>query len=256
MMRRRPVILAGLVWVLSIGTAGCTGDNPTAQSSPSEENTRGIPGSVAPDGGQVRVVESGYTAIESGFGMATFGAILENTSKDRAAVEVTATARFLDAAGEEVRLLGTTQPTSAAVTIPPGGRMGVGDQFLGDLRGRSAVRMELSVVMTGWWPASRVTGVVASEVRHARDDQGSDFFSFAVDSHLAKPLVGPRIVIIVRDHSNKVIGGLIPDRPLEDWPPGRSAQRVKLPWLAVPETADLVRTEVFVGDAEIDKRQA
>jgi hypothetical protein len=32
-------------------------------------------------------------------------------------------------------------------------------------------------------------------------------------------------------------------------------QRVKLQWLALPQAADLLLTEVYIGDAEIDKQR-
>jgi hypothetical protein len=65
-------------------------------------------------------------------------------------------------------------------------------------------------------------------------------------------LRNPRVVVIVRDRANKVIGGLVPFWSSKDWPPGRSPQRVQLSRKAIPATADLARTEVFVGDAEVD----
>jgi hypothetical protein len=203
------------------------------------------------------VAESGYSAVIAGSGMATFGAIVENVGHWHAAVGVTVTARFFDPAGKLVPLFGAPSRTTAAVTVMPGKRVGVGDQFLGDLRGLAPARMELTVQMSGWWPEHRITGLVTTTwVRLGRDAEDFYYYSFDVDSGLSKPLRNPRVVVIVRDQAKKVIGGLIPPRSLDDWPPGDSLQRVKLTALAMPRAVDHFVTEVFVGYAEIDKRPA
>jgi hypothetical protein len=253
MMRRWPV--AGLVSVLLVGIVGCTGDDPAPRPSPSLDDDGYVRGSVAPDGGRVRVVESGYSTVIAASGRATFGVILENTSKDRAAVGVRVTASFFDAAGNVVPLFGIVSTTSEAAAIPPGGRTGVGDDSVEDLRGMKPDRVRLRLRVAGWRPASRVAGVVAGDVKHSLDGRGVDHFSFTVDSRLREPLFGPQIFIILRDSGNKVIGGLNPQSSPGDWPPGRSPQRVQLSsWETIPEAADLARTEVFIGNAEIDTR--
>jgi hypothetical protein len=250
-MRRRPVIVAGLLWVLLAGAAGCTADEPSPHPSPSVDDTGLVTGSVAPDGGQVRVVESGYTAAVVDDGVVTFGAVLENTSKERAA-GVAVTARFFDSKGDEVRFLDSGLNSRPAVILP-GERMGFGDQFdLGHIRpgDRAPARMDLKVRTSSWWPGSRVARVVVSDVRHTLDGV-QDVFSFTVDSGLDLSAGVQQTVIIVRDRAGKMVGGLVPSRPLKPWPPGRSTQRVVLPHMYVPKSAVLAQAEVYVGNSEL-----
>jgi hypothetical protein len=254
MMRRRAVIVAGLVSVLLAGALACTGDQPAPQPSPSLEDDGFVRGSVAPDGGQVRVVESGYTVVADLRGMATFGAVLENTSKDRA-VSVTVTARFFDSAGGDVQFGSyISSLNSEPARILPGERVGVGDQLLGwETRNdsRTPARMELEVMADTWWPVARVARVVVSDVRPETESDGDRILSFTVDSGLALSAGEQRTVVIVRDRAGKVVGGLIPLRPQEPWPVGRSPQRVVLERRAVPAGADLSRAEVFVGNTDL-----
>jgi hypothetical protein len=200
------------------------------------------------------VVESGYTVVVGDRGVATFGAVLENTSKDRAAASVTVVARFFDSAGNEVRLLQDYGLSSRPVAIMPGERMGVGAQLLGrEVPGdiRTPARMELEVAADTWWPASRVAHVVVSDVR--RETKGPDnFFSFAVDAGFALSAGEQRTIIIVRDRAGKVVGGLIPARLRVPWPAGRSMQRVELFRYPIPG-GDLARAEVFVGNFELHR---
>lgn len=263
-MRHRRLVsvsVVGVVWLgLFVGVAGCT-DDPSPRPSPSAKSTGFVEGSTAPDGGQVRLVESGFTAVSKDnqpSGMVTAGGILENTSKEWAASAVSVDVRFFDAAGGALRVMGSEFQTSYSVTILPGARMGVGIQkvaprVFGDRRTTPA-RMELEVTVFGWWPASRVSGVVANYVGFKPNDFGGGWLSITVESQLPRTLDYPSSIIIVRDRNGKVIGGLKPvPMSTNAWPPGRSIQKVKIPEWSVPDDADMSRTEVFVGYAEVDR---
>src|SRR5512142_34167 len=107
MVRRLPSAVAALTgMVVMLGVVGCTGGDPKPKPSPSAEGSGPVVRETAPDGGQLRVVDSGYTAVMEYPTLATFGAVIENTSKTRTAVSVQVTATFFDASGRKIPLLG------------------------------------------------------------------------------------------------------------------------------------------------------
>ena len=251
MLRRHGVIAVGLVLAAGLlGTAGCTGDDPKPKPSSAAEPTGRFDGTQAPDGGEVRVVESGFTAFVDGNPTVTFGVLLENTSKNRAAVEVKVTAKLYDAAGKEVRLGAMSQLASKSVTIMPGQRMGAGQDTglsRSDVVG-DPTELRVEIRTPSWYPASQVTGLALSDVKSELDPSGLVVFSFSVESRLPEKVTDPHLIVLARDHAGTLIGGYEPRPSPTAWPPGKSTQVAKT---ELPDAADRTRSEVFAGLSSI-----
>jgi hypothetical protein len=223
--------LVGLVSVALVASlAACDrGEHQAApQPSPSVEE-RAVRASTAPDGGVVRVAESGFTASEKFGGSLTLGVVLENTSRSRAvsmAVEIS----VLDSAGQPVQYDGMTTEYEDVLVLRPGERTAVG-RFRSALRAAVTARMvqlEVKVFPSMWWPVARVRRVTPGEVRQETDSAGTTWVSYTVTSEYPELIPRPEVHAICRDQSRKIIGGVELTSYEVSWQPGRSEIRTSL----------------------------
>lgn len=184
------------------GSAG-TGDVSPADIPPFTE---------APDGGELRVVESGvsvFTDPSDGDRQLTWGVVLENTS-DHVAVSTDVRAHAVDDAGERVatgwgwrRVLGP----ETVVQVAPGARFSLG--HTAELTGGEPADLEVEVSGSQWVPADAV-GIVfpTLEATAVAVPGGADSTRLDLDvsSSLDEELEA-RVSAVMRDQSGEVIGG-------------------------------------------------
>lgn len=215
--------LAGLIGVALVASLmACDGskDKPSPQSSPSAEE-RAVRASTAPDGGVVRVAESGFTAN----GGLTFGVVIENTSHTRA-VSVAAEIQVVDAAGQPVKYKGMVTEYEEIMGLLPGERAAVGRVIA--LLGADTsqmVRLDVKLTPLTWWPVSKVRRISLSDARLDKDSAGTTWVSYTVNSEYPQVIEWPEVHAICRDPSHKIIGGIELTSYDVSWQPGRSEIR-------------------------------
>ena len=258
-----PVLLA-LAMLATVAVTGCTGDdNPTPSVTSSEAaflpNTHL---STAPDGGVLKVIESGFSYdadVHRGSGAVQFGAILQNTSAQRVAVWTSVFVRFLDGNGGTVRVLGKDEMQANVPAVPPGGRMGVVGLELGQRPDQQPlpVKIEVRVGPSTWWPVSRVKKLEASDFKITEESAENASISFAVNCEYVGGVDDADVMVVLRDQSGKIVGGYQPVKSKLGlpWPSGRSQQKVLIG--GVGGTGAVVeRTELYVGPTSAAIRAA
>lgn len=250
-------VLLGVVLAVNAGCAG-GGSDPSPSASPSSSARPRIVESVtAPDGGVVRLVESGFSADIDFTTRYVFGAVVENTSKEYLVSYVRVTFRFLDGEGKKREILGHSDQFGEAKAIPPGGRKGVGVEIeQGNLANEPAPARVTATVDEGftWVLASLLPALTITPSRYETDASGVTWLEFVLDSEYpaVKPL--PDLVFIYRDAAGAVVGGQTQARRGDPWPQGRSVQRIGLPRpKAVLKTYVPEKTEIYVNPVVPDK---
>jgi hypothetical protein len=248
---------------IGLVAARCGGDSspgPTPGASGSHMPATPVKAAQAPGGGGLRVVESGVSMVSNSLGetMATYGILLENTSRTQVAFDAQVVITMLDAAG---RLVTDTFENSDRVTdnlrfALPGQRVGLG-RYTYVPRGRTvaSVRVEFG---DAWWlpPAdvriaplttSRVTTSVTQILIRGRY-RPEVRVDFTVDN--GYPIAVNRTpVALLRNAAGTIVGGTGPEEKAESvfghFTPGRSKGEIRSIG-SPPPGMDLTRTEVYV----------
>lgn len=261
--------LIGLVVV-----AGCQDGNPvtskTGTASPSSVSPSTPPFARADDGGQLRIVEKGFSRFNKVLDegdkdpIVSYGLVVENTSRRMIAVS-SVDIEPLNQRGEKIR-------GQAGVLLPPvlpGQRSGGGfySSMLGvqtTLKDEPIAEIRLKV-RTQWWPLEssirdlegkmmngKVAPLNASKVRvePQRKHPTRKMLSFTVQSGYDKPVRGSAMAVL-RSSSGAIIGGTSgwssqPSPSL--YSPGRSTGKIKMRW-TLPGT-DHSRTQVYLCPVE------
>jgi len=228
-----------------------------------------VPLPAAADGGQLRIVESGFSPLTdvAGEPMVTWGLIVENTSQVTAAM-VGVSVDILDAGGRSLVPETSDYAKSRGISrIMPGQRAGIGDAVYVTGPGVASVSFHLGDPQ--WLPTGMlqipVAPLAASQVETSRymgsgtvpywdengirilsDDQGLLRITFRVESGYDSILGDPSAQAIFRNAQGAIVGGTAPG-DTDAWaifPPGWSNQRIDVRD-GPPATADLSRTEVY-----------
>jgi hypothetical protein len=220
--------LIGVTFLASLVACDGSKDKPSPQPSPSVEE-RAVRASTAPDGGVVRVAESGFTASEKFGGSLTLGVVVENTSRAQAvsmAVEIS----VLDSAGIPVQYEFRTTEYEEVELLLPGERVAV-SRFRHRLGADVAARMaslKVKIFPSIWWPLPRTRRVTLSDAHQEADNAGIPFVVYTVNSEYPEAIEHPRVHAICRDQTGKIIGGVELTSYQVSWQPGRSETRTSL----------------------------
>lgn len=220
------------------------------------------------DGGTVRIVEHGFTALRdaSGEHRVSWGLVLENTSRT-SAVSVPVTVGILDRHGAQ--LIGKTGDYARHRSTPyimPGARYGIGDATY--VKRAGAARLTFALGAAEWLPPGdpRAPRLTASLVKGDlyRVDTMQPFLlgdppraevhrerrhdlavTFRVDSGAPEVLPDGHASAVLRDSRGRIVGGTGPADtvPWTRFPPGWSIQRIAA--TGVPPTVDVKRIEVY-----------
>lgn len=259
------VVILVLAGVLLARHAGSDSGAIGAASSPSASTrTKGTVsvGRKAPDGGTLRITESGFANITSPSGdpMASWGVILSNSSRGAVAdVLLKITYRAHDGSTITVR---DYYRKARAAEIMPGARAGIGG--VAPLPGSEPATVRVSVDSAVWTMTSKRQALRASHLttdwrdqgrqakywKHptaAANRRGSLYLAFRVDSSFPSLLSYPAVTAIYRDERGTIVGGA----PLATFgtdvliPVGWSEQTVRM-WYPPPGDAVEAKTEVYL----------
>jgi hypothetical protein len=241
----------------------------TPEPTPPETAPQEIPLPASEDGGELRIVESGFSPITdvADEPLVTWGLVVENTSEQTAAA-VDVSMDIVDDTGESLVTEISEYAKSREISlIMPGERAGIGDSTYVTGPGVADVTFELHDPL--WLPVGNelypVASLTASEIELSREeggrvvpywgedgiagywaDEGPLIIHFRVDSEYDYILDGPSAQAIFRNADGEVIGGTHP-ADSDVWatiPPGWSIQRMRVQY-GPPAPADLERTEVY-----------
>lgn len=244
--------------VLTCATVGLTAascdDTPTpgesSQATGSPSPAAPVKGAQAPGGGGLKVVESGVSMTTDGRGdtMATYGVLLENTSRDHVAYDAEISVTMLDASGQPIgdRLEKATRVTKTLRFAAPRQRVGLGRYVYVD-RGHTVTSVKVEIGAAWWLPASetRIAPLATSGLTTTTDD--TVHIRFTVDN--GYPIPVKRVAMaLLRDAAGAIVGGTGPEEVQEslgEFPPGRSPGEIESIGGA-PPGLDLGRTEVSV----------
>jgi hypothetical protein len=263
-MRRTPLCLA-----LLASLAACTADGGSDEDPPSPTPTATVPATFAepPDGAEVTVAETGFSATpseEEAADILSYGVVVENTSDEFVALDSTVSISLLDSDGnpiDEISGEPTDQPArrQSVTRLLPGERIGFGGTVphhgaeVADLAVDVETATWAPVAADRWWSQS----ITASDVT-TQDTTGASVLRFAVDAAYTQEMVGGELVIgghftaIFRDSAGAVVGGADcchdagGNAPVEV-PPGQSEGQLTLDF-GTPAGADDARTEVYLPD--------
>lgn len=210
-VRRVAVVAACLTLTLS---SACTGGEPdrrtSASPSPSRPALRVVEAPTAPDGGTIRVVESGFSLATDGGMSASYGAVVENTSREYAVHVVPVVFQFFDANSQPTGAVGQGTPTEIRTTahlIAPQGRGGLAHDD-----GAAGVGAQLPTRFTVtlpdryiWIRASVLPKLTVGTPSYVRAPDGTWSASVPVDSE--SPSIQPSALFIQRNAAGAVIGG-------------------------------------------------
>jgi hypothetical protein len=234
--------------------AGCTGSGSDPAPSPSPSGLpRAADSATAPDGGVVRVAESGFSVDLDVTTRYVFGAVVENTSRNYVLSYVGVTFRFFDGEGRAREVLRVSERFADATVVPPGGRKGVGAEIVrGNFENEPAPAKVTATLgdSFSWILASVMPTLTISDPRYETDASGVTWMEFVLDSEYPATEPLPDLVFIYRDAAGVVVGGQAQERQGEPWPQGRSTQRIGLPRpKAVLKTYVPEKTEIYVNPA-------
>jgi hypothetical protein len=255
-------LVAGLAVVIMAATALTpTGEHaPAPAPAPAEPVPSVLPvtAAQAPDGGQLRVDEQGFSLAASVRApQAFYGFVLENTSRDRIAFAATVTVRLLDSAGTPV-LQDSRQPEMryTLYAVFPGQRVTFGaDEWLDR---RDVARLEVMVGASTWVPVDqllqrdpfrhtvvRLASLTATSVHTVLRTYGAQL-SFTANSGYDEQMhAGVRAIF--RNSAGQIVGGAASDgvqRCVVVTPGGSWQELVEI--RDVPDGVDTSRTEVYL----------
>ncbi|MFY1697950.1 hypothetical protein [Solwaraspora sp. WMMA2101] len=213
-------------------------------------------GAAAPDGGELSIVESGFTQFGSAAapitrdGVVSTGAVIVNTS-GHLAYGATVSFRVLDAEGRPASLDPAREQPRQIPVILPGQQVGVGERHWVASRGGRRVevaRVDVTVTGATWLPVEG-TPTAAVTTRHldtARygPDSIDATVSYEVHSPYCRELASTGVGIVFRDAAGVIVGGgFDPTASRSGCRPGRHRESALLV-RSLPPTADDTRTEV------------
>lgn len=268
------VLLLAAILVLTVllvvkGRTTQSRPDARASSSPSASPSTGgssryAPLHAAPDHGAVKIDETGFENIRdvAGAPQVTWGAVVVNTSGTAtAAVDLRLT--YLNRAGKKIKVEGFYERATVPAVLP-GQRAGVGGVTYLDDPAVAAVRIR--VATTRWWvdagkPAKLTVGKVRTDWRDKgeqvpywgggkigafRNDRGTLYVTFRVDSTYRTVLSQPGASAVFRNAKGHIIGGSsLNDLGLDvALPPGWSDQYLRVKY-GPPEDIDEARTTVY-----------
>lgn len=268
-LRLCPVLL--LLLGIPVVTGGC--GNEARQPSPS--TTSDLSGSApppglsmveplaahrAPDGGEMKVVERGFsTGRDKAAGPTLqYGVIIENTSRRYAALRVEVFVVVVDAAGTRLSNVSGLTGRREVGPVLPGQRTGTG--AAAPLGRATARNVDITIGVT-WWvppghPITEVGGrgsmplaaVDASDVRIRRDGPEKEpVVTFMVMSRYQQEIVEPAAYVVFRDSNGRIVGGGTAQQGGDDaYPPGSSVGHI-VARHGTPVGTDVSRTEVYVS---------
>lgn len=264
------VMLGSLCWGDSTLFEGDdTADNAT-ESGETGQQDEFRESSEANDGGELTIVESGYTGLTdlAGDRMVSWGLIVENTSKTEVATSVVSY-QAIDANGDEVSAEVAWDNKVEIFALKPGERTGVGaTSYLGV----EFEKLTFHFSNTIWTPDAKAIGTVEAEKVSVKrvgkgDDEnywGSDGISHPVNAKGRlritirvesgyRVLVGGAATAIYRDTDGEIVGASDPDdfERYGDFPPGWCERTIEVgpgpPAAAVDE-----KVEVYAQGAVSD----
>ncbi|WFE24820.1 hypothetical protein O7623_15370 [Solwaraspora sp. WMMD791] len=247
----------------AVPTASAAGSAtvPTASAAgsataPAASAAGSVVGTTSPDGGELSIVESGFTQFGSAAAPITrdavvsTGAVIVNTS-GHLAYGATVSFRVLDAEGRPASLDPAREQPRQIPVILPGQQVGVGERHWVASRGGRRVevaRVDVTVTGATWLPVDG-TPTAAVTTRHldtARygPDSIDATVSYEVLSPYCRELTSTGAGIVFRDVAGVIVGGgFDPTASRSGCLPGRHRQSALLV-RSLPPTADDTRTEV------------
>jgi hypothetical protein len=246
-MKRPEVIGIGVVLALAAGTVGLVvrahlADTPAACAVPTAASVKphGTAGK-APGGGGLRVVEQGFTNLNSGV---SFAAIVENTST-WIAYRTPVTYRFTSR-GKPVEQPPSPLNAQEIPIILPGQRIGVATTSVLSAP-HSATTVEVRLGDTTWLTPGQATRdlspVTTTVVRtdHPNDQYlGYLKITYTNATATCRQLAGRGVVTVVRNQSGTIIGGTLQGSDDGCSPGTHTTSPISL--LPVP---DDTRTQIF-----------
>lgn len=244
-----PVRWPALVVTIGLLMTGCSGGEPSDDSSASPTPTEQLPLDDPGDGGEVTISQTGLSGLSDPAGrtMVDYAVVLSNSSA-LVAADVTITVALLDADGEPVvdQVNGTSVVSHRIPVVMPGDSAGLGHYTYVD---EDVAELSVSVDTVHWWPVDNsrrpFAELVVSEVSSRWADDGAGEVEFTVGSGYADRLDRPDAVALFRDADGTLLGGSgIGDYTDAAMPAGDSAHTITVDY-AVPANADPNRTEVY-----------
>ncbi|WFE25179.1 hypothetical protein O7623_17375 [Solwaraspora sp. WMMD791] len=175
-------------------------------------------GEAAPDGGGLRVTESGVSFVPSGGGTpdtASLGVMVENTS-EYAAYRTLIRFEVTDESGTAIATgTGSEALVLEVPLILPGAQVGVGTAAYLD---EGMTVTEATQVTTHFgattWVAANDAPAVAIETKHdsitmTEVESGSGYIDYQMTSPYCQGLVSRGVSSIFRDSSGKIVGGAV-----------------------------------------------
>ncbi len=238
----------------------------TSASQPDERKYT-VPKESPGDEDKVRIVEQGFSPIKDSGNenLVSYGAILENTDRKRAAV-VTLSLRIADKRGKSlVTRLSDYALTRVVTLIMPGQRTGIADCVY--ITSSDVAALRFTVTKVGWltvdpkhrYSASLKASVLDTRVRKGHGDTlywGKDglravrtgdrlVVRFEVESDYTGLLGDPEVAVVFRNSKGAIVGG---SREIFDvyseFPPGTSEHEMLVKY-GPPEGIDPSRTGVY-----------
>lgn len=254
-------LLAAAVVVAGTGTRSDEASDapqPPPESSPPDpappqSPVRELPLTASEDGGELRIVESGFSPItDRPDNLVSWGLIVENTSSESAA-SVVLDVDVIDANGDSLVKGDGWQRSRRIDLIMPGERAGIGHATYVTGPGVADVTFELADPR--WWPLDNdrrpvarlgvsEIEIVSGGLRWAIGDPLT--LRFRVESGYDHMVTGPGVQMVFRDEEGEVVAGIYSGPTVHAAiPPGWSIQRSEVRY-DLPEQVDLDRTEVYV----------
>jgi hypothetical protein len=212
----------------------------------------------APDGGVIRVVDQGVSALTdpSGKPLASYGVVVENTGRGLVAVKVALSVRLTGADGRPVHdtvqgTAGSDATNRIVIQVFPGQRAGIGATTYVDRPGVAGIHVDAGPAT--WLPSGNglveVAALDASGV--AVKVPGGRFpavVTFTVTSGFHEAVDHPAAQAVFRDAAGRIVGGTGPDRtnPADRYGPGTSHGEIDVTY-GLPRGTDATRTEVYLA---------
>lgn len=210
---------------------------PSAEPTPASVTERTV---VSPDGGEVRVVEQGFSPLRDRFGepQLSYGLILENTSREWIVRNTEIEIKWSDASGAVVETYYT-----GLLDLLPGQRIGLGGQTPPDKPGAARMSVTLSPMQ---WLTLRGSGEPTATVALGDVRVNGLRATYSVTCADTEPETRYFVQVVLRDRAGRIVGGADPGaREPYQCPAGTSRGVLELPTNTPAGTAD-ERTEIYV----------
>lgn len=226
----RTVVATAAVAML-VATAACGGNGGGADPAASSSTEASYPAQSPPDGGEVRVVDKGFSAGEQdGEPTVSYGVVVENTSAWVAYVAAVSV-RMVDADGGTIE--DTVSGSGGALVrdvraIMPGEQAVLGNGTFVDRAG--IADLEVGIEGVQWFPVENgvheFAELTASDVVVTWED-GKATIDYTVNSGYAGELEKVWAEAVFRDAAGKIVGGTHPSGTVEGaHGPGASPGRI------------------------------